>query len=148
MGLMFATPKIQMKLKIGTKLKVTLLESANKSLEYPCEGELEVFELTYEGKVNVAAFQLASGGGPVACNSPIWKLIKNRRPYREVRVTDNTVPHGVNPRLRVRVYPNGIIEILENGRRSGYETKAGAVFVRCMISSIQAKKKVKQKGVR
>ncbi len=65
----------------------------------------------------------ADAGQPCACKRPI-----KRKPYRRVRVNDRTAVGKCRSRLEVRVYPDGVMELREVGRRRIYRTTVFAVY--------------------
>lgn len=67
------------------------------------------------------------------------------REYRTIKVTDYSVPHGVKPKLVVRVWRNGTIEIREHCRRVVYTSTAGSVYVGALKREIAEKKKSRKR---
>lgn len=138
-----------MRLKIGTKLKVTLTGGAVAPDDHrpalPCTGQLVVTDLDDSGRVTDCNFIAEGTEDIVGVESPVFKLIKKRHPYREIRVQDKDVPWGVSSSFRVRVWPNGVIELIEHGRRSGYSTMAGRLYVRLMQASLVKPKKARKR---
>lgn len=61
---------------------------------------------------------------------------RNRKPYRTIRVTDHSAPHGVDPRLIFEVYPNGVIYVREHGRRVRRETTAASLYVKLIMRDV------------
>ncbi len=84
---------------------------------------------------------------PCNCKRP-----RRRKHYRVVRVTDDTVPHGVRSRLAVEIYPDGTIVLRELGRRrvNALSTTAGKVMIgllwRNAMIAAKAKKAKKAKA--
>lgn len=52
--------------------------------------------------------------------------------------TVNSVPHGINPRLVITLYPSGAIGLREHGRRKEYLVDAGTLYAR--LVSAEARK--------
>lgn len=61
---------------------------------------------------------------------------RNRKPFKVVRVTDPHAPHGVDSRLVLEIYPNGLIYLREHGRRVRREITAAGIYVRCIMRDI------------
>ena len=62
------------------------------------------------------------------------------------RVAAAHVPHGVNPRIVVTLYPNGVIGLREARRRREYQLGIGALYVQAVaaqarIDRIERKKR-------
>lgn len=139
-----------MKLKVGTKLKVTLtggVVEAGHGIPVPCTGQLVVTGLANEGREVQSCNFIRDDDKDetiIGIETPLFKLIKTRHPYREIRVQDKEVPWGVSSSFRVRVWPNGVIEVIEHGRRSGYSTMAGRLYVRLMQASLAKPKKARK----
>lgn len=141
-----------MKLKLGTKLNVILTDAPLITLKalkkhrktetaVPCEGELVVHELAADGSIQHANFFPDGGTTFFPVDEPKFKLIRKRKEYREIRVIDKQAPHGVSQNLRVRVWPNGAIEVVEARRRSGYFTTAATLYTQLIFRSLQKPKK-------
>lgn len=62
--------------------------------------------------------------------------LRNYKPYRTIRVNDPYAPHGVDSRLILEVYPNGLIYIREHGRRVRREIQVSNIYVRCIMRDI------------
>lgn len=72
------------------------------------------------------------------------KRVVKRAPYRRVRVTDETVDHGIRPRLEVRLWPNGVLQLREVGRRTLYSTTTAQVYKQLVVSAILSAKRAKR----
>lgn len=62
----------------------------------------------------------------------------------------SNVPHGVNPKIVVTLYPNGVIGLRESRRRREYTLGVGALYVQAVaaqarLDRIEKKKKRKAK---
>lgn len=57
---------------------------------------------------------------------------KERKPYREVRVHDRNVGHGVRDHFVAEIWPDGKLVIREQGRRLRVETTLGVVYQDCL----------------
>lgn len=67
------------------------------------------------------------------------------REFRDIKVTDYSVPYGVNPRMVVRVWRNGMIEIREFRRRVKYSSTIASVYVGALKREVKGRKRGKKK---
>lgn len=73
-----------------------------------------------------------------------------RKPLRR-GITSN-VPHGVNPKIVVTLYPNGVIGLRESRRRREYTLGVGTLYVQAVtiqsrLDRIERKKKRKSEAL-
>lgn len=68
-------------------------------------------------------------------NTPAKKP-RERKPFRTVRVHDPHVQPGIDARLILEIYPNGVIYLREHGRRLRREITAGNIYLRCILRDI------------
>jgi hypothetical protein len=58
------------------------------------------------------------------------------KPFRVLRVTDIHAPHGVDKRLILEVYPNGLVYLREHGRRVRREVNVAKIYVSCIMRDL------------
>ncbi len=68
------------------------------------------------------------------------------REFRDIKVTDYSVPYGVNPRMVVRVWKNGMIEIREFRRRVKYSSTIASVYVGALKREVGVRGRGKGRG--
>jgi hypothetical protein len=66
------------------------------------------------------------------CSKPVRRKLSAR------------VPHGVRPTIVVSIYPQGLIGLRELGRRREYLVDVGALYVREVITSVNAARRERQ----
>lgn len=66
----------------------------------------------------------------------LWRFTGERKGFKTVRVVDRNATNNVNPNLILRISRDGVIEIREKGRKTGFTTTACAVYVRCMLNEV------------
>ena len=76
------------------------------------------------------------------------KRQKIRKPYRQIRVHDRNVGHGIRPQLVVAVWPDGRIEIREHKRRLSISVTAGTIYERALIQQALAERRQRRKNRR
>lgn len=69
------------------------------------------------------------------------------RDFRDIKVVDYSVPHGVNPRMKVRVWKNGMIEIREFRRKVKYSSTVASVYVGALKKEVSGRKKGRKKKI-
>lgn len=74
------------------------------------------------------------------------KRVLNRKPYRVCKVRDASAPHGIRPQLILSVYPNGMLEIREHGRRMKVQTTLADVYARALMHQARAEMNAKRKA--
>lgn len=73
---------------------------------------------------------------------------RTRKPYRTIRIHDSDKPyHGISADLILEIYPNGLIEIWEKGRRTRRATTVTSIYFSCIMREI-AKKPRKRRRLR
>ena len=82
----------------------------------------------------------------LACNC---KLMRNRKPYKVCKVHDAHAKGRLSPDIILEIHPNGVLVFREKGRRTSFETTAGAVFAGLVwkdaMSKAQAKKQSRKR---
>ncbi len=81
---------------------------------------------------------------PCGCEAP--KKVRNRKPYRRVWVTCRDIAHGFKPRIEVRIYPDGTLEMREQARRKLYSTTVGTVYTNRVLAAAFSAKRAKKRG--
>jgi hypothetical protein len=74
------------------------------------------------------------------------KRPRTYKPYRVVRVTDSEAPHGISHRLIFHIWPNGLIQMREHGRRKLFSTLAGKFYQRTVESTVRAEKAARKRA--
>lgn len=64
-----------------------------------------------------------------ACKSA---RIVNRKPFKQVRVTDSQVGRGIRPEIVAELWPDGRLVLREAGRRLRVETTLGVIYEQCV----------------
>ena len=62
---------------MANELFVTLTESDNTYLKYPCRGWLELFEIGTDGSIIIGVFRQLKEGEGVACNASCPVEVRN-----------------------------------------------------------------------
>jgi hypothetical protein len=73
------------------------------------------------------------------------KQPRKYKPYRVVRMRDNAAPHGIDVRIILHAWPNGVIELREHGRRKILSIAAGELYKRLAWGEAMAAKAAKRK---
>ena len=81
-------------------------------------------------------------GGWIRC-----RVVKERKPYKVIRVNDRSATNNINPHLIMRVDPTGAVEVREKGRKTGFKTTVAAIYIRCMMNEVNKRQleKARQK---
>jgi hypothetical protein len=70
-------------------------------------------------------------------DSWVWvRYVGERKAYREIRVDDPKAEHGISNKLVIRVWPNGVVEVREAKRRSGYSTNVSSIYKRALMNAL------------
>lgn len=74
---------------------------------------------------------------------------RNRKPYKEIRVCDNTgKSNRTNPNFCVRIYSNGVLCIREKRRREFVELTIATLYERALWAAAMKSLREKQKSRR
>ncbi len=73
-------------------------------------------------------------------------MIEAKKPVAR-RVTA-AVPHGVNQKIAVTIYPNGVIGLREYKRRREYQLGVGVLYVQAVASEALAERIARRKARR